>query len=96
MTGLPALAQSCAIARYTAVEAVSLGLRQESGERGGGVEWSGGKRCAGLGGERYVPDLSESLQEDEAMQELAEETLLPSHQDFGFELPSCQELAQLF
>lgn len=58
MTGLPALAQSCAIARYTA-------------------------------------DLSESLQEDEEMQELAEETLLPSHQDFGFELPSCQLLAQL-
>jgi len=29
------------------------------------------------------------------MQELAEETLLPSHQDFGFELPSCQSLAQL-
>ena len=96
MTGLPALAQSCAIARYTAVEEVSLGLRQESGERGGGVEWGGGERCAGLCGERYVPDLSESLQEDEAMQELAEETLLPSHQDFGFELPSCQELAQLF
>jgi len=28
------------------------------------------------------------------MQELAEETLLPSHQDFGSE-PSCQSLAQL-
>jgi hypothetical protein len=52
--------------------------------------------CAGLGGGRYVPDLSESLQEDEEIQELAEETLLPSHQDFGFELLSCQSLAQLF
>lgn len=29
------------------------------------------------------------------MQELTEETLLPSHQDFGFELESCQMLAQL-
>lgn len=58
MTGLPALAQSCAIARYTA-------------------------------------DLSESLHEDEEMQELTVETLLPSHQDFGSELAFCQSLAQL-
>ena len=55
-------------------------MRRESGERGGdggGAEWGGGERCAGLGGERYVPDLSESLQEDEEMQELTEEILLP-------------------
>jgi len=57
VTGLPALAQSCAIAWYTA-------------------------------------DLSESLQEDEEMQELAEETLLLSHQDFC-ELAPPQLLAQL-
>ena len=30
------------------------------------------------------------------MQELTVETLLPSHQDFGFELALCQSLAQLF
>lgn len=74
-----------------------MGLRRESGERGsdGGVEWGGGERCVGLGGGRHVPDLSESLQEDEEMQELTEEILLPSHQDFGSELAP-QLLAQLF
>ena len=79
------------------MEEVSLGLRWESGERGSNssVEWGGGGRCAGLGGGRYVQDLSESLQEDEEMQELTEEILLPSHQDFGSELAP-QLLAQLF
>ena len=55
----------------------------------------GGGRCAGLGGGRHVQDLSESLQEDEEMQEFTEETLLLSHQDCGFE-PASQLLAQLF
>ena len=58
--------------------------------------WCGvGWRCVELGGGRHVPDLSESLQEDEEMQEFTEETLLLSHQDFGFEPASCQLLAQL-